>query len=61
VPFSIANAEQLFSTGNAAFNNLGGSFPGVFDWGMPFFFGRTVFVAIDGQQTPGGPGPYWAY
>jgi hypothetical protein len=61
VAFSIANAEQLFSTGNAAFNDLGGSNPGAFDWGMPFFFGRNVFVAIDGQQTPAGPGPYWAY
>lgn len=61
VAFSIANAGQLFSTGNAAFNDLGGPDPGTFDWGMPFFFGRSVFVAIDGQQTPAGPGPYWAY
>jgi Protein of unknown function (DUF3443) len=59
--FGIANADQLFSTGNAAFNNLGGTNPGAFDWGLPFFFGRKVFVAIDGQSTPGGPGPYWAY
>jgi hypothetical protein len=61
VPFSIANAEQLFSTGNAAFNDLGGPNPGAFDWGMPFFFGRKVFVAIEGQPTPAGAGPYWAY
>ena len=61
VAFSIANAQQLFSTDNAAFNDLGGPNPGAFDWGMPFFFGRTVFVAISGAQTPGGPGPYWAY
>jgi hypothetical protein len=61
VAFSIANADQLFSTGNAAFNDLGGTNPGAFDWGMPFFFGRKVFVALDGQQTPAGPGPYWAY
>jgi hypothetical protein len=32
-----------------------------FVWGMPFFFGRTVFVAIDGAKTQHGPGPYWAY
>ena len=61
VAFSIANAEKLFSTGNAAFNDLGGTNPGAFDWGMPFFFGRDVFVAIDGQPTPAGAGPYWAY
>ena len=61
VKFSIANAEQLFSTGNAAFSNLGGPNTGAFDWGLPFFFGRNVFVAIDGATTPGGPGPFWAY
>jgi hypothetical protein len=59
--FSIANAQQLFSTGNAAYNNLGGPNPHMFDWGLPFFFGRHVFVAIDGQDTPAGPGPYYAY
>jgi hypothetical protein len=61
VKFGVANAEQLFSTGNAAFSNLGGPNTGAFDWGLPFFFGRNVFVAIDGATTPGGPGPYWAY
>jgi len=61
VSFSIANAEQLFSTNNAAFSDLGGPNAGAFDWGVPFFFGREVFVAIEGAQTPAGPGPYWAY
>lgn len=32
-----------------------------FVWGMPFFFGRSVFFAIDGADTLKGPGPYWAY
>jgi Protein of unknown function (DUF3443) len=61
VSFNIANADQLFSTSNAAFNNLGGPSRGVFDWGLPFFFGRNIFVAIEGQDTPAGTGPYWAY
>jgi hypothetical protein len=32
-----------------------------FDWGLPFFFGRTVAMALAGAPTPAGPGPYWAY
>jgi hypothetical protein len=32
-----------------------------FDLGMPFFFGRNVFTAIENQTTPGGTGPYFAY
>jgi hypothetical protein len=65
VSFSIANADVLFSANNSsnwAFNDLGGDNPGSFDWGLPFFFGRNVFIGIEGQTGPGGVvGPYWAY
>jgi hypothetical protein len=61
IAFSVANAATLFNTGNNAFNDVGGSNPGAFDWGLPFFFGRTVFVGIEGQRSPAGTGPYWAY
>jgi hypothetical protein len=61
VSFTIDNADTLFNTGDAAFNDLGGDNPGSFDWGLPFFFGRTVFIGIESQSTPGGTGPYWAY
>jgi len=67
VSFSIANADSLFATGNAAYDNLGGdsgTSPATdyFDFGLPFFFGRSVFVGIEGQTGPqGAVGPYWAY
>jgi hypothetical protein len=61
VTFNIAHAETLFDSGNTAFNNLGGTFSGAFDYGLPFFFGRNLYVAIENQNTPGGVGPYWAY
>jgi len=73
VNFSIANAQTLFANPTAtAFSQLGGpsiippssgtnSIPPYFDWGLPFFYGRNVYTAIEGASTPGGTGPYWAY
>jgi len=73
VNFSIGNAGTMFSedTSAAAFGDLGGptalptgsasTTQDIFDWGLPFFYGRNVFVAIDGQSAPGGATPYWAY
>jgi Protein of unknown function (DUF3443) len=65
VSFNIANADALFAANNAsnsAFSNLGGDNPGSFDFGLPFFFGRTVFIGIEGFTAPNGAvGPYWAY
>jgi hypothetical protein len=63
VNFQVNNAETLFSNKNVAYNNLAGTFTArYFDWGLPFFFGRKVFTAIEGQSIPGGPaGPFVAY
>ncbi len=66
VSFGIANADYLFSAANNgganfAFNDLGGPNSGLVDWGLPFFFGRNVFTAIENQNTPIGAGPYFAY
>jgi hypothetical protein len=60
VSFGIANADNL-SGSFSVLPQIGGPFPAYFDWGLPFFYGRTVFTAIEGQTTPGGTGPYFAY
>ena len=59
--FSIANAQTLFATGNWAFDDLGGYNGNMFGWGLPFFFGRRVFTAIEAQATPDGTGPFYAF
>lgn len=62
INFSIDNADSLFSNrGDFVFETLGGPNPGTFDWGLPFFFGRSVFTAIEARSTPAGMGPFWAY
>jgi hypothetical protein len=62
IGFTVANADSLFSNANdAVFSQLGGPNPDSFDWGLPFFYGRNVFTAIETERTPQGAGPYWAY
>jgi hypothetical protein len=66
VDFDIANADDLFLTGNAAFFDLGANIPAslpMFDWGLAFFFGRRVFVGIAGKPISGvaESTPLWAY
>jgi len=69
VGFSIANADSLFQNDFAAYNDLGGdsgTTPSTlyFDFGIPFFYNRNVFVGIAGTTVPNGasaPNGYWAY
>jgi hypothetical protein len=60
VTFNAGNVDGL----NGAFSVMAeatGTNPGGFDWGLPFFYGRSIFTAIAGRSTPGGAGPYWAW
>ncbi len=63
VDFEIANADSLIvaNPGNLAYDNIGAPLGTFFDWGMPFFYGRRVSIAIEGRSTSGGDGPYIAY
>ena len=56
----IGNAEYLFSENNginAVFNNVGSPagtvLPDSFDFGLPFFFGRSVYTGME-QRNPKG-------
>jgi hypothetical protein len=62
VSFIAGNGLALVGSSNdAAVNNLTGPQPGNFDFGLPFFFGRNVFVGITGKSTSVGIGPFTAY
>lgn len=67
VNFSIDNADNLFAAGggaDAAFSTLGGpNAGGGFDYGLPFFYGKSVITAIDGAAVPSvaPAAPWWAY
>jgi len=76
VTFTVGNADTLLANaadnaipdlagpqnnpmGATACN--GGSGDCFFDYGFPFFYGNTVFTAIDGQNTPTETAPWFAY
>lgn len=61
VQFTIAD-PNTFSLGASAFAQLaGGEGSMSFVWGMPYFYGRKIYIAL--EQRPGGgfTGPYYAY
>jgi len=61
VNFTVQNAQTLASSGtNYALNGLAGSigaFPTLFDFGLPFFFGRYVYFGF----ATNGNAPYIAF
>ncbi len=66
--FTVYNYETLTAANpqSKVFSNLAGGLPSsvadkAFDWGLPFFFGRTIYVGISGKDSPLGKGPYFAY
>jgi hypothetical protein len=61
ISFPLDSISALPADTNAAHLGGGTAIPGSFDWGLPFFFGRSVFVAISGASTPNGTGPFWAW
>jgi hypothetical protein len=73
VSFGVANAQTLGQDAASlvAFANLAGPYPtttdpgssatGTFDWGLPFYYGNTVYSAFYGGTTSVGSGPYVAF
>jgi hypothetical protein len=63
VTFGVDNTQTLLNNDPAdfAFSNLAGPLTDSFDWGLPFFYGRNVYTAIDGTSVGSIAGPFWAY
>jgi hypothetical protein len=66
----INNAETFFNSNNAVVPGIGGSpttfnpssvYPQSFDFGLPFFYGRNVYTAIENKAAGGATGPYFAF
>ena len=66
VSFSVDSYETL-NKANPSFNalpNIAGSLSSLsasFDFGLPFFYGRTVYVGFEGRMAGQSSGPFFAY
>jgi hypothetical protein len=67
--FTVGNAQTMLSTAptdtDDVLPELAGTLPpgneGSFDYGLAFFYGRRVAVAVQGDKTSAGTGPYIAF
>lgn len=63
--FGVGNAITMLNNPFDAYPELAGTLPpgnaGSFDYGLPFFYGRRVAVAVQGAMTKVGTGPYIAF
>jgi hypothetical protein len=63
--FSVGNTETMLNSNFDAYPELAGTIPAGsglgFDYGLPFFFGKRVAVAVQGDTTKAGTGPYIAF
>jgi hypothetical protein len=66
VPFEITNVENRVQSYYADATIGGPASPNAnlgmyFDWGLPFFYGQSVYTAIEGRTAGSATGPYYAY
>jgi hypothetical protein len=61
VQFAIADPNSFVATATA-FTNLGGGQGSTrFTWGMPFFYGRKIYIGIDQTMSGTLKWPFYAY
>jgi hypothetical protein len=61
VNFAIADPNSFVANASAFVNLGGGGGATHFTWGMPFFYGRKIYVGIDQRVAGTYTGPYYAY
>ena len=61
--FQVGNAMNLMASQYAAFDSLGAyqTLSNYFLWGLPFFFGRSVYTVLEGAKIGKQTGPFVAF
>ncbi len=61
VDFAIADPDTFVANAAAFAGLAGGGGSSSFTWGMPFFYGRPVYIGFEGRASGSFTGPYYAY
>jgi len=61
VNFAIADPNSFVANATALIDLGGGGGSTRFTWGMPFFYGRKVYIGIDQRVAGSYTGPFYAY
>jgi hypothetical protein len=65
ISFHVGNFRTLFNSGNEVFSESAfeafANINGFFAWGLPFYFGKTVYQGLEKQSSSLGSGEYWAW
>jgi Protein of unknown function (DUF3443) len=61
VNFAIADPNTFVANASALIDLAGGGGSTTFTWGMPFFYGRKIYIGIDQRVAATYTGPYYAY
>jgi hypothetical protein len=61
VNFAVGDPDSFVATASAFSELAGGRGSTRFTWGMPFFYGRKIYIGFDGRTSGSFKGPYYAY
>ncbi|MBS1958907.1 MAG: DUF3443 family protein [Bdellovibrionales bacterium] len=65
VNFKVGNFISLFGSGNGVFSESAyassNNITGLFDWGLPFYFGKTVIHKFENSSAVSSSGPAFIY
>lgn len=59
--FGIGNAVDMYDAGYRVSYLIGGNGGQIFDWGLPFFIGRKVYLGMENKSSSLGTGSYYAF
>ena len=61
IDFAVSDPNSFVANAAAYAGHAGGSGATTFTWGLPFFFGRPVYIGFEARSADSYTGPYYAY